>query len=181
MSFDFRPTLNGLNLMIRPLEENDRDSLYDTASDPLIWEQHPSNRHNRDEFNEFFTESLLSGGALTVIDKCSDKIIGSSRFHGYNKNNRSVEIGWTFLARAYWGGKYNGELKQLMINHAFKFVETVIFYVDSSNIRSQISVEKIGGRRDNDLDNQGRVIYRINKSEYLKSKSISTTSLSNMA
>jgi RimJ/RimL family protein N-acetyltransferase len=58
-----------------------------------------------------------------------------------------IEIGWTFLTRRYWGGRYNWEMKQLMLAHAFKFVETVVFLVGQDNIRSQKAMEKIGGIR----------------------------------
>jgi RimJ/RimL family protein N-acetyltransferase len=51
------------------------------------------------------------------------------------------------LARNYWGGRYNRELKQLMLAHAFKFVESVVFYVGQTNVRSQKATEKIGGIR----------------------------------
>jgi hypothetical protein len=59
----------------------------------------------------------------------------------------SSSSGWTFLARAYWGGSYNGELKQLMLRHAFRFVRRVVFLVDPANIRSQQAVERIGAIR----------------------------------
>jgi hypothetical protein len=36
-------------------------------------------------------------------------------------------------------------MKQLMLAHAFKFVENVIFYVGENNVRSQKATEKIGG------------------------------------
>jgi len=52
------------------------------------------------------------------------------------------------LARKYWGGRYNRELRDLMLAHAFKFVENVMFLVGQTNIRSQRATEKIGGIRD---------------------------------
>ncbi|MGB5249420.1 MAG: GNAT family N-acetyltransferase, partial [Gammaproteobacteria bacterium] len=58
---------------------------------------------------------------------------------------REVEIGWTFLSRDYWGGSYNAEIKQLMLEHAFSFVDTVVFWVGETNFRSRRAVEKIGG------------------------------------
>jgi RimJ/RimL family protein N-acetyltransferase len=82
-----------------------------------------------------------------VIDKKSRQIIGSTRFHGYDPGKSEIEIGWTFLARKYWGGRYNREMKQLMLDHAFRFVDSVIFYVGERNIRSQKATEKIGAIR----------------------------------
>ena len=43
-----------------------------------------------------------------MIDVATQEIIGSSRYHGYDAGRSEVEIGWTFLARKYWGGRYNG-------------------------------------------------------------------------
>jgi RimJ/RimL family protein N-acetyltransferase len=91
---------------------------------------------------------MESGGAFVIIDKKTQQIIGSTRFYGHDPEKSEIEIGWTFLARNYWGGRYNRELKQLMLDHAFKFVENVVFYVGENNIRSQKATEKIGGIRD---------------------------------
>ena len=91
---------------------------------------------------------MESGGAFVIIDKKNQQIIGSTRFYGYDPEKSEIEIGWTFLARKYWGGRYNRELKQLMLDHAFKFVENVIFYVGENNIRSQKATEKIGALKD---------------------------------
>ncbi len=68
-----------------------------------------------------------------------------TRFHGYDPPKSEIEIGWTFVARKYWGGRYNAEMKQLMLDHAFKFVENVVFFVGENNIRSRKATEKIGG------------------------------------
>ena len=91
---------------------------------------------------------MESGGAFVIMDTKSQRIIGSTRFHGYDPEKSEIEIGWTFLARKYWGGRYNRELKQVMLAHAFKFVERVVFYVGETNIRSQKATEKIGAIRD---------------------------------
>jgi RimJ/RimL family protein N-acetyltransferase len=148
MSFDLQPNLKGELIELLPLTPEDWDDLFAVASDPLIWEQHPeSDRHKEDVFKLFFQEALESGGAFIITDKKSGRIIGSTRFYGYDPEKSEIEIGWTFLARKYWGGRYNQELKQLMLDHAFQFVESVIFYVGENNIRSQKATEKIGGVR----------------------------------
>lgn len=145
-SFDLQPTLNGELLALRPLQPDDFDALYAVASDPLIWEQHPaSDRYRPEVFRVFFDEGLASGGALIATDRKDGRVIGSSRFHGFNAAQSEVEIGWTFLARKYWGGRYNGEMKQLMLRHAFRFVDRVVFLVGEENWRSRRAVEKIGG------------------------------------
>jgi RimJ/RimL family protein N-acetyltransferase len=147
-AFELQPHLAGDLLQLRPLRPDDWESLFRVASDPLIWEQHPaSDRYQEEVFKEFFREALESGGALVVIDRQTQEIIGSSRYFGFEPTKKEIEIGWTFLARSHWGGKYNGELKRLMLDHAFRFVESVVFLIGPTNLRSQKAVEKIGGAR----------------------------------
>jgi N-acetyltransferase len=149
MSFDLQPDLKGELIELRPLAPEDWQNLFAVASDPFVWEQHPeSDRYKEDVFKVFFGEALESGGAFVVIDKKTQQIIGSTRFYGYDPDKSEIEIGWTFLARKYWGGEYNREMKDLLLNHAFKFVENVVFYVGQNNIRSQKAMEKIGAIRE---------------------------------
>ena len=145
MSFDLQPHLKGELIELRPLTAEDWEDLFAVASDPLIWEQHPENdRYKEEVFKIFFKDALESGGAFVVTDTKDKQIIGSTRFHGYDPEKSEIEIGWTFLARKYWGGRYNREMKQLMLTHAFMFVESVMFFVGEDNIRSRIATEKIG-------------------------------------
>ncbi|MDL2718963.1 MAG: GNAT family N-acetyltransferase [Acidobacteriota bacterium] len=165
MTFDLQPVLQGELLSLRPLRLEDFDALYAVASDPLIWEQHPaSDRYTEAVFKEFFREAMESGGALIVTDAGDGRVIGSSRFHGYDGEKGEIEIGWTFLARSHWGGVYNAEMKRLMLRHAFRFVNSVAFLVGSQNLRSQRAMEKIGGlRAGSRRDAAGResFVYRI--------------------
>jgi len=170
MSFDLQPALKGDLLELRPLRPEDFHDLYAVASDPLIWEQHPTkDRYKEEVFQEFFREALESGGALIAIDSKDGQVVGSSRFHGYDKERSEVEIGWTFLARSHWGGIYNREMKQLMLRHAFRFVNSVIFLVGPQNLRSQKAVEKMGGvhagsRRD--ASGRDSIVYQITASAF---------------
>jgi RimJ/RimL family protein N-acetyltransferase len=170
MPFDLQPVLKGELLELRPLRPGDFQALYAVASDPLIWEQHPnSDRHREEVFREFFREALESGGALVAIDLRDGRVVGSSRFHGYDEARGEIEIGWTFLARSHWGGRYNGEMKRLMLGHAFRFVDNVVFLVGPHNLRSRRAVEKIGGvlagTRPNEAGRES-VVYRITASTF---------------
>jgi len=145
--FDAQPTLRGELVEVRPLREDDYDALFAAASDPLIWDQHPDARWREDVFRPFFAEHLATGGALAILDARSGEVIGTTRYHDYDAERSEVEIGWTFIARPYWGGAYNGELKRLMLEHAFRSVDTVLFVVAPRNFRSQRAVEKLGAVR----------------------------------
>lgn len=142
---DLQPTLVGDLLELRPLRPDDWDALYAAASDPLIWQQHPSrDRYQEDVFRDFFDGALASQGALVAIDRKSRAVIGSSRYYGYDPVKRELEIGWTFLVRSSWGRGYNAEMKRLMIDHAFLLVDSVTFAVGPDNVRSRRALEKIG-------------------------------------
>ena len=148
MAFDLRPHLKGELIELRPLKPDDWKELFAVASDPLIWEQHPeSDRHLEDVFKIFFSDALESRGAFVILDRMTQQIIGSTRFYGYDPEKSEIEIGWTFLARKYWGGRYNAEMKRLLLNHAFKFVENVVFFVGEDNVRSQKAMEKVGATK----------------------------------
>lgn len=121
-------------------------------------------------FRRWFNATLASEGALAVIDRRDNRVIGTSRFDHYDPVRNEIEIGWTVLARSHWGGVYNGEMKRLMLLYAFQFVETVMFTVHSLNLRSQRAVEKLGAVRvANGADASGRgenYVYRLEASEY---------------
>jgi len=145
VKFDLQTTLTGDLIELRPLQPDDFDALFSAASDPLIWEQHPeSDRYQREVFQRFFDGALESKGAFAIIERMSGRIIGSSRYCNLDLTNREVEVGWTFLEREFWGGTYNRELKQLMLDHAFRFVDRVLFVVGEQNFRSQNALKKIG-------------------------------------
>jgi len=147
VEFDLQPTLKGTLIEIRPLTREDFDALFAAASDPLIWEQHPENdRYTKEVFQRYFDGAIESKGAFAIVERKSGRIIGSSRYCNLNPVEGEVEVGWTFLERAFWGGSYNRELKTLMLDHAFRFVDRVLFVVGEKNLRSQKALAKIGAR-----------------------------------
>src|ERR1700750_1285564 len=158
LTSDLQPNLEGELLRLRPLREDDWGALFAVASDPLIWEQHPQpTRYQEEVFREYFRGAMESGGAFAVIDKKEGRIIGSTRFLSYDEKRSEIEIGYTFLAREYWGGACNREMKDLLLRHAFRFVRHVVFLVGPTNWRSQKAMEKIGGVRvENRLNAMGR-------------------------
>jgi len=179
MPFDPQPTLVGTLLELRPLRADDFDVLYAVAADPLIWEQHPAHdRHERAVFERFFQDALDGGGALAAIDRATGRVVGSSRYHGhraegFDRAPAELEIGWTFLARSHWGGRYNGEMKRLMLAHAFATVPRVVFLIGPHNRRSRRAVEKIGGLYAGTRTVEGResVVYELTPERFAEQPS----------
>ena len=146
MTLDRQPHLTGDLVELRPATPQDFDTLFAVAGDPLIWAVHPAHdRWQEPVFRRFFADGLASGGMLVATDRASGAVIGSSRYDFGRAEPDEVEIGWTFLARRHWGGRYNGEMKRLMLDHAFGSVDRVIFLIGETNLRSRRAIEKIGG------------------------------------
>ncbi len=172
--FNIKPHLASENLTLRPLLEEDFNGLYAVVADKKMWAGHPDkNRYQMPIFAEWFANAIASKTALVVIDKATKLIIGTSRFYYYDKEKSEVAIGYTFIAREYWGGKTNKELKYLMLDYAFKHVEIVYLHVAVDNIRSQKAVLKIGGVFSHDgyphPDPKAfRKIYKFTKTDFTK-------------
>jgi len=166
---NWQPTLRGEHVQLRPIRADDLDALHAAAADPLVWEQHSErNRHERPVFERFFAGALECGGGLVALD-AAGQVIGSSRYYDWDPSDRSVVIGYTFLARAHWGTGANREMKRLMLDHAFRWAQTAWFHVSPGNERSQRALERIGARLDRQQDvsvggvMSPRMIYRLDR------------------
>jgi RimJ/RimL family protein N-acetyltransferase len=169
---DLQPTLVGETILIRPIHNEDWPGMFRAASDPLIWELHPvRERYRPPVFREYFDGAIASKSAFAFVDRATGEIAGSSRYFEHDPLRSEIEIGWTFLARKYWGGNANREVKSLMLGHAFAFVDTVVFWVGENNWRSQRAMEKIGGvRRDGVFSRPSvggaHVVFEVTKVNY---------------
>lgn len=160
-------------IKLQPLQESDFERLYKVAADPAIWEQHPQkDRYKREVFQTFFDGAMQSGGAFLVLDNATGEPIGSSRYYDYNEAENTIAIGYTFLAKRYWGGTYNGALKGLMLRHIFQYVDAVILHIGPLNIRSQRAALKIGARKKEGTyynpDGEERWEYVVDKNDFDK-------------
>ena len=170
---ELQPTLSNQDVIIRPLKVTDFETLYNIASDKYIWEQHPNNdRYKKAVFEGFFEKAMNSKGAFIIIDKITEKAIGSSRYYDWDENNKTMIIGFTFIAKSYWGTHYNRSIKKLLLDHAFQYVTAVHFHVAKNNIRSQKAMEKLGakviGYTTSDKGIDGNPIYEIKKEDWLR-------------
>lgn len=153
MDINWQPaTLSNETLSLIPLKTDDFEVLYRVASDPNIWEQHPErDRYRREIFQKFFDEAIVSKTAFLITRHPTGEVIGSTRFYDYKEIERSVAIGYTFLATKYWGGKTNQTVKKLMIDYAFAYVDKIFFHVGITNIRSQTAVKRLGATLDKEI------------------------------
>ena len=143
---NLQPTLIGSLVTLKPMQEQDWQGMFKAASKSKTWAGHvKQDRYKEDVFRPYFDSGISSGSAFSIFDNKTEEIIGTSRYHEYKLDLSEIEIGWTFIDCAYWGGKYNAEIKSLMLHHAFSFLDVVVFWVAQENHRSQAAMRKIGG------------------------------------
>jgi RimJ/RimL family protein N-acetyltransferase len=147
-TFDLQPVLENEIYILKPLEWSDFETLYQVASDPEIWEQHPNkDRWKYEVFQVFFEGAIQSRGAFKIIDKSSSLVIGSTRIYDYNDLDNSIFMGYTFYGKRYWGTGVNHKVKELLLDYLFQFVDVVIFHIGAQNVRSQISITRLGATK----------------------------------
>ncbi len=146
--FNFQPTLRNELIIAEPLCAKDFNDLYAAASDPLVWEQHPNqNRYQLDEFTNYFTGAMESGGALLVKDAATEETLGCSRYSDHDAASGVVSVGYTFFKRSHWGKGHNYALKTAMLEHVFPTMIAAHFYIGACNKRSQVSLERFGATK----------------------------------
>ena len=145
--------LENESVRLLPLVEDDFELLFQIASDPAIWEQHPNkDRYKRDVFASFFQGALESKYAFKIYDKRTGEWAGSTRYYDFDEKENSICIGYTFYATKFWGTGLNTIVKHLMLDYIFQYVEKVYFHVGANNYRSQKAVEKLGALKIGEQD-----------------------------
>jgi RimJ/RimL family protein N-acetyltransferase len=146
--FSLQPVLETTSLQLLPLQPADFADLYAVAADPKIWEQHPTpHRWQQAVFTTFFEGAIQSGGALKVVHKATGATLGSTRLYDYNEQDNSILIGYTFYGTPSWGTGVNLEVKALLLNYLFQFVDKVRFHIGARNVRSQIAIQRLGATK----------------------------------
>jgi len=174
MKFSIQTRLKTENVKLVPLRTDDFEQLFTVASEPLVWEQHPNkDRYKREVFENFFQGAMESGGAFKIVEQNTGDVAGSTRFYDYNAEDNSIFIGYTFYGTKFWGSKLNPQVKKLMLDYIFQYVDKVNFHVGKDNIRSQKAMEKLGARKVDEVNvayfgepEKLNVVFEIRKEDY---------------
>ena len=149
-------TLRGRHVTLEPLEERHAPGIFEAMQDAevcryLAWPP-PS---TLDETRAFVRDArdLTARGqcvAFAQIWNATGAAIGSTRYLDLRPKDRQIEIGSTFLGRAYWRTPANTEAKYLLIRHAFESLGCVrvALKTDGRNTRSQAAIERLGAVRE---------------------------------
>ena len=148
-------TLEGNHVRLEPLSLDHLDALTAVALDPELWKFTTVNIRNRDEMRAYIEEALQLSATGTVIafvtrDKKSNAIVGSTRLADIQTHHRTMEIGWTWIARSHQRTAVNTEAKLLLLRHAFETLRCfrVTLKTDERNTRSRRAIERLGAHFD---------------------------------
>ncbi|HEX4760267.1 MAG TPA: GNAT family N-acetyltransferase [Thermoleophilaceae bacterium] len=140
----------GRLVVVEPLSREHEEGLFEAARDPEVWAHltaFPDAYESRERFHAWMEEALAatavgSEGAWAIIDRSTERPIGSTRYLTLRPEWHSLEIGWTWLARRAWGSGANVETKLLLLTRAFEQLgrERVEFKTDALNARSRAAL-----------------------------------------
>jgi RimJ/RimL family protein N-acetyltransferase len=87
---------------------------------------------------------------FAILEKSTGRPIGSTRYGNIDRTHHRVEIGWTWVARAWQRTAMNTEAKYLLLRHAFETLGgmRVELKTDSLNERSRAAILRIGAREE---------------------------------
>ena len=167
LMIDFKVHLENDIVSLVQTEENHFEGLYTIGSNSIIWEQHQDkDRWKLNNYRKYIDGGLGNKeGCFTIIDKEINKIIGTTRYYSFNQEDLSINIGYTFISQDYWGTIMNYQIKKLMLNYIFQFLDKVFFDIWKRNYRSQRSVEKLGGKKLS-LESNNKYLYLIEKIDW---------------
>jgi N-acetyltransferase len=177
------PTLTGGAVRLEPLTLEHHEALCKVALQPELWHWTPSRVLTPEAMRSYIEAALKDRAAGTAlpfatVDLQTGTVVGSTRFANIDMANRRVEIGSTFIARAWQRTRINTEAKYLMLRYAFEMLGCirVELKTDSLNAKSRAAILRIGATEEGVLRNhmivaEGRirhtVYFSIIESEWL--------------
>jgi N-acetyltransferase len=148
-------TLEGQHVRLEPLSLEHRAPLAKIALDPDLWQWTLTRIYSLEDLDAFIETALSWQRAGTAIpfatlDRATGRVIGTTRFANIDRENCSLEIGWTWLGREFHRRAFNTEAKLLMLAHAFERIGCirVEFRVNVLNHRSRTAVLRLGAREE---------------------------------
>jgi RimJ/RimL family protein N-acetyltransferase len=152
-AFDPRPVvLEGRHVRLEPLTRDHLEPLLAVGDDPAIWSWMPRAFFcDRALATDWVDEAIaeMEAGRAVVFATChrsEDRPVGCTRFFDIQRPQRSLEIGWTWIATPWQRTPVNTEAKLLMLGHAFEDLGAlrVQLKTNSGNERSRRAMERIG-------------------------------------
>ncbi len=147
--------LDGKRVRLEPLTQAHHAQLCEVGLDEELWKLTTAIIRTPEDLRKYIdtaAKDFLDGKALpfAIIEKNSNKAVGSTRFGNIETAHRRVEIGWTWIGRQWQRTSVNTETKYLLLSHAFDTLGCmrVEFKTDSTNSRSRHALLRIGAKEE---------------------------------
>ncbi|MFL5487250.1 MAG: GNAT family N-acetyltransferase [Gemmatimonadaceae bacterium] len=147
--------LEGSFVRLEPMTLAHHQALSEVGLDPEIWRLTVAFVRTPQEMRDYMDSALeleRSGTSLpfVTVERSSGKVVGSTRFGNYDRLNRRIEIGWTWIARQWQRTAINTDAKYLMLTHAFETLHCVRVELktDVLNSPSRKAMLRIGAREE---------------------------------
>jgi RimJ/RimL family protein N-acetyltransferase len=148
-------TLEGRWVRLEPLGLQYVDALAAISGDEEIWRYLSMPLASRSDVATFVERALATAERgdevpFVMVERPGDTVVGSTRFMDIRREHRAVEIGSTWLGRAWWRTAINSEAKFLLLRHLFDDLGClrVSLKTDGRNLRSQRAIERLGAVRE---------------------------------
>ena len=136
---------------LRTVQDEDIPALRLLASDPSIWKYFSTELHHEGETERWFADAAREYAeqkriAFAIINKSTGEICGSTSYGNISVFDRRLEIGWTWLGKAFQGSHVNSHAKFALLRYAFESInmERVEIKTDNLNDRAKRAIEKVG-------------------------------------
>lgn len=152
--------LEGQHVRLEPLSPAHEESLIAAAGDGELWNSTVTIVPDR-AATAAYIAAALNAQALgqelpfVIIRKSSGEVVGSTRFYSIERDNRRVEIGYTWLGVSAQRTRVNTEAKLLLLTHAFEVwgCIRVGFATDVLNQQSRTAILRLGAKQEGILRN----------------------------
>ncbi|TAM91833.1 N-acetyltransferase [bacterium] len=157
MAFDPQPVIfEGRHVQLEPLDLAHAPELFEAGREEEIWLYMPIAPFRAlDDATTFVEQAQAAARTGTqipfaIIDRASNRAVGSTRYLDILRPDRGLEIGWTWLGASARRTAINTECKYLLLRHAFEAQGAIRVQLktDARNLRSQRAIERIGGVRE---------------------------------
>ena len=154
-------TLDGKTVRMEPLGLEHAEGLFDAymvSPDILRYHGVRPVEDTIEAWRDYIERSMTMAGrvAFAMVLKETGQAIGSSSYLDIRPEHRGLEIGYTWIGKAYQGTKVNPENKYLLIRHAIETLGAIRVQLkaDDRNMQSKAAMRKLGLTFEGVLRNQ---------------------------
>lgn len=144
------PVLTGPRLRLEPLAPSHAAGLL-AAADEEVFAHLPYPRPlTVQQMSDWIRNALDQDQRQPYAIVTGQGVAGTTSYWYADPVRGQIEVGSTWLGRAWWGTGVNAEAEHLMFAHAFEVLgfAKVAFRTDAANLRSQRALARLGAHRD---------------------------------